>query len=72
MVLLFKEELMANLALSVVATVALISAGQFPGWTFKGLFACVFGVNFAVQLVWDVLVYPYFVSPLRNLPRVPV
>lgn len=72
MVLLFKEELMANLALSVAATIALIWAGQFSGWTFKGLFACVFAVNFSVQLVWDILVYPYFVSPLRNLPRVPV
>lgn len=72
MVLLFKEELMANLALSVVATVGLVWVGQFPGWTFKSLFGCVFAVNFGVQLFWDVLIYPYFVSPLRNLPRVPV
>jgi hypothetical protein len=72
MVLLFKEELMANLALSVVATMALVWVGQFPGWTFKSLFGCVFAVDLGVQLFWDVLIYPYFVSPLRNLPRVPV
>lgn len=72
MVLLFKEELMANLALSVVATMALVWVGQFPGWTFKSLFSCVFAVDLGVQLFWDVIIYPYFVSPLRNLPRVPV
>lgn len=72
MVWLFKEELMANLALSTAATVFLVWAGVFPGWSFKSLFPSVFAVNFPLQLIWDIVIYPYFVSPLRHLPLVPV
>ncbi|KAH8692250.1 putative cytochrome P450 monooxygenase [Talaromyces proteolyticus] len=63
---------MFNLAISLAGTsIALIFTDRFPGWTFKGLFSCIFGINFSIQLFWDILIYPNFVTPLRYVPCVP-
>lgn len=72
--LFFHEELVLNLSISLVETFAILSiyTAQLPGWTFKGLFVIVFGINFVLQLIWDVLIYPLCVSPLRHVPSVPV
>jgi hypothetical protein len=71
--LLFNEELAVNLTISVIETVALLSGTSYvPGWSFKGLFSVVFAVNFAIQLFWDLVIYPFCVNPLRHVARVPV
>jgi hypothetical protein len=71
--LLFKEELAVNLTISVVETLALLSSTRYvSGWSFKGLFSIVFAINFALQLFWDLVIYPFCVNPLRHVARVPV
>lgn len=71
--LFFTEELVVNLSISTVETFALLSTTSYvSGWSFKGLFSVVFAVNFALQLFWDLVIYPYFVNPLRHVPAVPV
>jgi hypothetical protein len=71
--LLFNEELAVNLTISVAETVALLwSTSYVSGWSFKGLFLVVFAINFAIQLLWDLLIYPFCVNPLRHVARVPV
>lgn len=71
--LLFTEELAVNLTISVAETVVLLwSTGYVSGWSFKGLFSVVFATNLALQLFWDLVIYPFCVNPLRHLARVPV
>lgn len=81
--LLFNEELVLNLLFSLTETVAISffsvkavgeeeTKGFASEWSFKALFLAVFAVNFALQLVWDLLIYPYFVDSLRYVPRAPV
>ena len=68
--LLFNEELVVNLTISVVETVSLLcTASYFSGWSFKGLFLVVFAINFALQMLWDLFIYPFCINPLRRLPR---
>lgn len=72
--LLFNEELAVNLTISIVETVVLLSSSTsyVSGWSFKGLFSVVFAINFAIQVLWDLLIYPFCVNPLRHVARVPV
>lgn len=72
--LLFNEELAVNLTISIVETVVLLSSSTnyVSGWSFKGLLSVVFAINFAIQVFWDLLIYPFCVNPLRHVARVTV
>lgn len=71
--LLFNEELAVNLTISVLETIVLLSSTSYvSGWSFKGLFSVVSAINFALQLFWDLVIYPFCVNPLRHVARVPV
>ncbi|KAL3476654.1 cytochrome P450 [Aspergillus californicus] len=43
----------------------------FGEYTFCKVILGAFGVNLLLLAIWNVLVYPYFVTPLRHLPTVP-
>ncbi|KAL1963332.1 hypothetical protein VTN77DRAFT_8453 [Rasamsonia byssochlamydoides] len=68
--LLFTEELLANVAITLVESIVLVWTAAFPQYTFKQLFLRAFGINLSVQICWDLVIYPYFVNPLRHLPTV--
>lgn len=68
----FREEFVATLAITVVATVGLLFTEPYSDFEFRDLFLRVFAVTFGIQLFWDIIIYPLFVSPLRHLPRVKV
>jgi hypothetical protein len=70
--MLFREELVFNLMLTLAETAALLWSGFLLEWSFKQLFFYLLGINFALQTFWDLVIYPYAVSPLRHLPRVGV
>ncbi|EED13418.1 cytochrome P450 monooxygenase, putative [Talaromyces stipitatus ATCC 10500] len=70
--LLFNEELALNLTISLTETVALLWTTNFVSeLSFKSLFLVVLAINFAIQLVWDLLIYPFYVDPLRHVATVP-
>lgn len=70
--LLFTEELTANVAITLVETFVLLSTAAFPQYSFKGLFLRAFGINLIIQLFWDLVIYTYLFNPLRHLPRIKV
>lgn len=70
--LLFSEELQVNAALTLLETFVLLWTAAFPQYSFTQLFLRAFGVNLAIQLFWDMVIYPHLVNPLRHLPRVKV
>lgn len=41
-------------------------------YTFRTVTLGAFGVNLLLLAIWNLLIYPYFVTPLRHLPTVPV
>ncbi|KKA23820.1 Cytochrome P450 monooxygenase [Rasamsonia emersonii CBS 393.64] len=68
--LLFSEELQVNAALTLLETFVLLWTAAFPQYSFTQLFLRAFGVNLAIQIFWDMVIYPHLVNPLRHLPRV--
>jgi hypothetical protein len=70
--MLFTEELLANAAITSAETFILVWTAAFPQYTFTGLLVRAFGINLALQLFWDFIIYPYLVNPLRHLPLVKV
>jgi hypothetical protein len=68
----FGEEFMVNLAITLAETIALAFTGYVPDWEFRDIYLRVFAINLGIQIIWDLIVYPYLVSPLRHLPRVHV
>lgn len=40
-------------------------------YTFRTVTLGAFGVNLLLLAIWNLLIYPYFVTPLRHLPTVP-
>lgn len=41
-------------------------------YTFRTVTLGAFGVNLLLLAIWNLLIYPYFITPLRHLPTVPV
>lgn len=65
----------ALLAVAVSAAVEgfILHRTVFPDTTFHTLCFAAFGVNaFLKFIVYDFLIYPFFLSSLRHLPHVPV
>ena len=44
----------------------------FVDATLRTVALAVFGVNLGLLAVWNVAIYPFFVTPLRHLPTAPV
>lgn len=44
----------------------------FLDTTLRTVALAVFAVNLGLLAVWNVAIYPFFVTPLRHLPTVPV
>lgn len=65
------DSLLSIAALSAVEGY-LLQHTVFSDHAFRTVAFAAFGVNLALKVIWDVLIYPFFVTPLRHLPQVNV
>jgi hypothetical protein len=63
----FQDLLIVNLLVTCGEAYVLLRT-QFPGHRYQEVFIWSFVVNFAAQLAWALLIWPFFVNPLRHLP----
>lgn len=62
------------LAFAVLAAAEsyLLQRTVFLDTAFRTIFFGAFAVNLALRVFYNVMIYPFFVNPLRHLPRVRV
>ncbi|KAI9927293.1 hypothetical protein ASPWEDRAFT_177754 [Aspergillus wentii DTO 134E9] len=63
------DSLLSIAALSAVEGY-LLQHTVFSDHAFRTVAFAAFGFNLALKVIWDVLIYPFFVTPLRHLPQV--
>lgn len=59
--------LLAALAESIIAS--LLFPQQLPKYTLPYLFLQLYSLQLAILAIYNVLIYPFFLSPLRHLPK---
>lgn len=47
----------------------LLQRSIFIEHTFRAVVLGALGVNLVLKLFWDVFIYPFFLNPLRHLPK---
>lgn len=65
------DSLLAAILLSLLEGF-LLQRSYLAEHTFRTVTLGAFGVNLLLLAIWNFLIYPYFVTPLRHLPTVPV
>lgn len=60
------------IAAASVAEGYLLQRTVFEGETFRVVCLGAFGVNLVLKAFWSLVIYPFFVNPLRHLPQVQV
>lgn len=50
----------------------LLQHSLLPDWAFRSVTLLALAGNLILRLVWGVVIYPYWVTPLRHLPTLPV
>lgn len=61
-------------ALVVVTLVEtyLLQRTAFTEETFRTICLGALGVNLSILAIWNIVVWPFFLNPLRHLPTIPV
>ena len=62
---------LALLSVSLVEAY-LLQRSLLPDWAFRSVTVLSLAGNLTLRLIWGLVVYPYFVTPLRHLPTLPV
>jgi hypothetical protein len=65
------DKLAAIAALSAVESY-LLQRTVLPDQAFRSLALWTFWSNIGLRVLYDIVIYPYFLNPLRHLPRVQV
>lgn len=63
----FQDLLIVNLLVTGGEAYGLLRM-QFPNHSYQEVFIWSFAVNLAAQLAWALLIWPFFINPLRHLP----
>ncbi|OOF92899.1 hypothetical protein ASPCADRAFT_133286 [Aspergillus carbonarius ITEM 5010] len=61
---------LALLSVSLVEAY-LLQRSLLPDWAFRSVTVLSLAGNLTLRLIWGLVVYPYFVTPLRHLPTLP-
>jgi hypothetical protein len=65
------DSLLLLIALSLLESF-LLHRSVFVDSTFRTVTLCSLGANLVLAAIWNIVVYPYFVTPLRHLPTISV
>jgi hypothetical protein len=72
MTFLWLEEVTVTATVAVAVGIILAYADVFPGIDHIFIMAGAVATAFVLQTVYDLILFPYMLSPLRKLPTVPV